>query len=130
MPARVVLPGLHGVPCVVDLAAMRDGMRRWAVIRVDHPLIPVDLVIDHSAGRPVAADALARNVDIEFERNRERYEFLQWGQQAFDNFRVVPPNTESCIRSTWYLARGLVRKIHMTRWPCRTRWSVPIRTPP
>jgi aconitate hydratase len=95
-PARVVLQDFTGVPCVVDLAAMRDGMRSLnGDPKKINPLIPVDLVIDHSVqvdffGTP---DALARNVEVEFERNKERYEFLRWGQQAFDNFRVVPPNT-------------------------------------
>lgn len=95
-PARVVLQDFTGVPCVVDLAAMRDGMR---ALKGDpkkiNPLIPVDLVIDHSVQVDFfgAQDSLARNVEVEFERNKERYEFLRWGQQAFDNFRVVPPNT-------------------------------------
>ncbi|MBX3423435.1 MAG: aconitate hydratase AcnA [Pirellulaceae bacterium] len=96
MPARVVLQDFTGVPCVVDLAAMRDGMKTLGGDpRRINPLIPVDLVIDHSVQVDVfgSADALSRNVDIEFERNQERYEFLRWGQQAFDNFRVVPPNT-------------------------------------
>lgn len=96
MPARVVLQDFTGVPCVVDLAAMRDGMKALGGDpRKINPLIPVDLVIDHSVQVDLfgSADALSRNVDIEFERNKERYEFLRWGQQAFDNFRVVPPNT-------------------------------------
>ena len=96
MPARVVLQDFTGVPCVVDLAAMRD-----AVVRLGgnpeqiNPLIPSELVIDHSVqvdvfGRP---DALDLNGKIEFERNKERYGFLRWGQKAFQNFKVVPPNT-------------------------------------
>jgi aconitate hydratase len=96
MPARVVLQDFTGVPCVVDLAAMRD-----AVVKLGgqadqiNPLIPSELVIDHSVqvdvfGRP---DALDLNGKIEFERNKERYSFLRWGQKAFDNFKVVPPNT-------------------------------------
>lgn len=95
-PARVVLQDFTGVPAIADLAAMRDGMNALggdpALI---NPLIPVDLVIDHSVQVDFfgTGDALAKNVEIEFERNRERYEFLRWGQQAFDNFRVVPPNT-------------------------------------
>jgi aconitate hydratase len=95
-PARVVLQDFTGVPAVVDLAAMRDAMK---VLGGDpkkiNPLIPVDLVIDHSVQVDFfgAADSLAKNVQVEFERNKERYEFLRWGQQAFDNFRVVPPNT-------------------------------------
>jgi len=96
MPARVVLQDFTGVPCVVDLAAMRD-----AVVKLGgraeqiNPLIPSELVIDHSVqvdvfGRPEALDLNGR---IEFKRNLERYSFLRWGQKAFENFRVVPPNT-------------------------------------
>ncbi|QEF98537.1 Aconitate hydratase precursor [Stieleria maiorica] len=94
-PYRVVLQDFTGVPAVVDLAAMRSAMQR---IGGDpnkiNPLIPVDLVIDHSVQVDFFGSeaALGQNVEIEFERNRERYEFLRWGQQAFDNFRVVPPN--------------------------------------
>ncbi len=95
-PARVVLQDFTGVPCVVDLAAMRDGMKALGgdPKRIN-PLIPVDLVIDHSVQVDFfgSSDSLQRNVEIEFDRNKERYEFLRWGQQAFDNFRVVPPNT-------------------------------------
>ncbi len=96
MPARVVLQDFTGVPCIVDLAAMRDGMQALGGDpKKINPLIPVDLVIDHSVQVDLfgTLDALSRNVEIEFERNKERYEFLRWGQQAFDNFRVVPPNT-------------------------------------
>jgi len=93
-PARVVLQDFTGVPCVVDLAAMRAAMKRLGGDpRKINPLVPVDLVIDHSVQVDFfgAADSLAKNVDIEFERNAERYAFLRWGQQAFRNFRVVPP---------------------------------------
>jgi aconitate hydratase len=95
LPARVVLQDFTGVPAVVDLAAMRSAMQRLGGDpQKINPLIPVDLVIDHSVqvdsfGR---ADSLELNVDLEFARNRERYEFLRWGQKAFDNFRVVPPS--------------------------------------
>jgi aconitate hydratase len=95
-PARVVLQDFTGVPAIVDLAAMRDGMRALGGDpQKINPLVPVDLVIDHSVQVDYfgTADALSKNVEVEFERNRERYEFLRWGQQAFDNFRVVPPNT-------------------------------------
>jgi aconitate hydratase len=96
MPARVLLQDFTGVPCVVDLAAMRD-----AVIALGgnpdrvNPLQPVELVIDHSVqvdyfARP---DAFALNAELEFSRNRERYAFLRWGQRAFNNFKVVPPDT-------------------------------------
>lgn len=94
-PARVVLQDFTGVPAVVDLAAMRSAMSRLGGDPAKiNPLIPVDLVIDHSVqvDRYGSADALRFNVEREFERNKERYEFLRWGQQAFDNFRVVPPN--------------------------------------
>ena len=93
-PARVVLQDFTGVPCVVDLAAMRAAMKRLGGDpRKINPLVPVDLVIDHSVQVDFfgGADSLAKNVDIEFGRNAERYAFLRWGQQAFQNFRVVPP---------------------------------------
>ena len=94
-PARVVLQDFTGVPAVVDLAAMRSAMQRLGGDATKiNPLIPVDLVIDHSVQVDSfgSGDALLQNVNLEFQRNRERYEFLRWGQQAFDNFRVVPPN--------------------------------------
>jgi aconitate hydratase len=94
-PARVVLQDFTGVPAAVDLAAMRAGMQRLGGDPAKiNPLIPVDLVIDHSVQVDFfgSDQALQQNVDIEFVRNRERYEFLRWGQQAFENFRVVPPN--------------------------------------
>ncbi|TVS18802.1 MAG: aconitate hydratase AcnA [Planctomycetaceae bacterium] len=94
-PARVVLQDFTGVPAVVDLAAMRSAMRRLGGDpKKINPLIPVDLVIDHSVqvDRFGTADSLQANVDLEFQRNRERYEFLRWGQKAFENFRAVPPN--------------------------------------
>lgn len=94
-PARVVLQDFTGVPAVVDLAAMRSAMQRLGGDpKKINPLIPVDLVIDHSVqvDRFGSEDALIDNVALEFKRNNERYEFLRWGQKAFDNFRVVPPN--------------------------------------
>ena len=96
MPARVVLQDFTGVPCVVDLAAMRDAVVRLGGSASNiNPLIPSELVIDHSVqvdsfGKP---DSLDLNGKIEFERNGERYSFLRWGQKAFNNFKVVPPNT-------------------------------------
>jgi len=96
MPARVLLQDLTGVPAVVDLASMRAAMKRLGGDpRRINPLVPVDLVIDHSVQVDVAGTpgALKRNMEIEFERNRERFEFLRWGQKAFANFRVVPPAT-------------------------------------
>jgi aconitate hydratase len=95
-PARVILQDFTGVPAVVDLAAMRAAMKRLGGDPAKiNPLVPVDLVIDHSVQVDFFGNssALERNADIEFERNRERYEFLRWGQQAFKNFRVVPPAT-------------------------------------
>ncbi|MBO0821510.1 MAG: aconitate hydratase, partial [Nocardiopsaceae bacterium] len=95
-PARVILQDLTGVPAVVDLAAMREAMRQLGGDPTKiNPLIPAELVIDHSVqvdyfGRP---DAFARNVELEFQRNRERFQFLRWGQNAFDGFKVVPPGT-------------------------------------
>ncbi len=94
-PARVVLQDFTGVPAVVDLAAMRSAMRRLGGDpKKINPLIPVDLVIDHSVQVDFfgSDNALQANVELEFERNRERYEFLRWGQRSFQNFRAVPPN--------------------------------------
>jgi aconitate hydratase len=95
-PGRVVMQDFTGVPAVVDLAAMRSAMARLGGNPAEiNPVIPVDLVIDHSVQVDFFAsmDALQRNAEIEFIRNRERYEFLHWGQKSFDNFRVVPPAT-------------------------------------
>ncbi len=98
-PARILMQDFTGVPGVVDLAAMRDGiLQLGGKPEKVNPLIPVDLVIDHSVMVDVfgTADALQKNIDIEFDRNGERYRFLRWGQEAFDNFRVVPPDTGIC----------------------------------
>jgi aconitate hydratase len=98
-PARVLMQDFTGVPAVVDLAAMRDGVVALGGDPAKiNPLVPVDLVIDHSVivdefGSP---KALSQNVELEYERNGERYRFLKWGQNAFDNFRVVPPGTGIC----------------------------------
>jgi aconitate hydratase len=95
-PARVILQDFTGVPAVVDLAALRSAMKRLGGDPSKiNPLVPVDLVIDHSVQVDVFGSALAlqKNAEIEFQRNRERYEFLRWGQKAFDGFRVVPPAT-------------------------------------
>ena len=108
-PARILLQDFTGVPCVVDLAAMRDAVEELGGKPITvNPLVPVDLVIDHSVvadvyGRP---DALEVNTRIEYERNAERYRFLRWGQQAFSNFRVVPPGTGICHQvNLEYLSR-------------------------
>ena len=95
-PARVVMQDFTGVPAIVDLAAMRDAMAELGGDpRRINPVVPVDLVIDHSVqvDRYASASALAANAELEFSRNRERYEFLRWGAKAFDGFRVVPPAT-------------------------------------
>jgi aconitate hydratase len=118
-PARVLMQDFTGVPAVVDLAAMRDAMvALGGDPRKINPLVPVDLVIDHSVmvdsfGTP---QSFARNVELEYERNQERYEFLRWGSTAFDNFRVVPPGTGIChqvnleylAQSVWTKAAGSV----------------------
>ncbi|MFL6139319.1 MAG: aconitate hydratase [Frankiaceae bacterium] len=95
-PARVLMQDFTGVPCVVDLAAMREAMRDLGgdPARIN-PLAPAELVIDHSVivDRFGASDSFRRNAEIEFERNEERYQFLRWGQRAFDDFTVVPPDT-------------------------------------
>jgi aconitate hydratase len=96
LPARVVMQDFTGVPAVVDLAAMRSAVARLGSDpKMINPLVPVDLVIDHSVQVDffATADALNRNTEVEFQRNRERYEFLKWGQKSFSNFRVVPPMT-------------------------------------
>jgi len=95
-PARVIMQDFTGVPAVVDLAAMRSALARMGGNPQDiNPRVPVDLVIDHSVQVDFFAspEALQRNAEIEFQRNRERYEFLRWGKDAFDNFQVVPPAT-------------------------------------
>jgi aconitate hydratase len=114
MPARVILQDFTGVPAVVDLASMRGAVKRLGgdPKRIN-PLVPVDLVVDHSVQVDVFAspDALQRNAEIEFERNRERYEFLRWGQKAFQNFRVVPPATGIVHQvNLEFLAKGVLTK--------------------
>ncbi len=108
-PARVLLQDFTGVPAVVDLAAMRDAMRdQGGDPEAINPQIPAELVIDHSVQVDEFASRLAigRNVELEFERNLERYAFLRWGQGAFDGLRVVPPNTGICHQvNLEYLAR-------------------------
>ncbi|PUA79725.1 aconitate hydratase AcnA [Nocardioides currus] len=95
-PARVIMQDFTGVPCVVDLATMREAMAELGGDATKiNPLAPAEMVIDHSVIADVfgSADAFERNVEIEYERNRERYQFLRWGQGAFDDFKVVPPGT-------------------------------------
>src|SRR3954463_9788313 len=110
-PARVVMQDFTGVPAVVDLAAMRDAM---ADLGGDpnkiNPLVPAELVIDHSVQVDVfgTRDAFRINAELEFDRNRERYAFLRWGQGAFDGFKVVPPDTGIVHQvNLEYLARGV-----------------------
>ncbi|ANG95048.1 aconitate hydratase 1 [Brucella pseudogrignonensis] len=113
-PARVLMQDFTGVPAVVDLAAMRDGLKALGGDPEKiNPLVPVDLVIDHSVivdefGNP---NAFKANVELEYERNGERYRFLKWGQQAFKNFRVVPPGTGICHQvNLEYLAQAVWTK--------------------
>ena len=115
-PSRVLLQDFTGVPAVVDLAAMRDAMRALGGDPAKiNPLSPVELVIDHSVqvDRFGTPDALARNTEIEFERNRERYAFLRWGQKAFRDFKVVPPGTGIVHQiNLEYLARVVFAREH------------------
>jgi aconitate hydratase len=110
-PARILMQDFTGVPAVVDLAAMRDGiLRLGGNPEKVNPLVPVDLVIDHSVmvDYSATADSQQKNVDVEFERNGERYTFLRWGQTAFDSFRVVPPGTGICHQvNLEYLAQAV-----------------------
>jgi aconitate hydratase len=113
-PARVILQDFTGVPAVVDLAALRAAMKRLGGDpKKINPLVPVDLVIDHSVQVDVFAspEALEKNAEIEFERNRERYEFLRWGQKAFSSFRVVPPATGIVHQvNLEFLAKGVLTR--------------------
>ena len=113
-PARVLMQDFTGVPAVVDLAAMRDATAKLgADPQKINPLVPVDLVIDHSVMVDSFGTALSfgQNVELEYERNGERYEFLRWGQSAFDNFRVVPPGTGICHQvNLEYLAQTVWTK--------------------
>ncbi|WP_061965589.1 aconitate hydratase [Demequina aurantiaca] len=111
-PARVVMQDFTGVPCVVDLATMREAVAELGGDpTVINPLAPAEMVIDHSVVIDVfgRGDALQRNTDKEYERNRERYQFLRWGQTAFDNFKVVPPGTGIVHQvNLEHLARGVM----------------------
>src|SRR5215813_5857008 len=110
--ARIVLQDFTGVPLLVDLAAMRSAVARLGKNpKLIEPLVPVDLVVDHSVQVDFAgsADALRRNLDMEFQRNRERYQFLKWGMQAFDTFKVVPPGIGIVHQvNLEYLAKGVL----------------------
>ena len=134
-PARVIMQDFTGVPCIVDLATMREAV---AALGGDptkiNPLAPAEMVIDHSVIADLfgTENALERNIEIEYERNGERYQFLRWGQTAFDDFKVVPPGTgivhqvniEYLARVT-YDARGRRRRCRPTPTPA----SAPTRTP-
>ena len=113
MPARILLQDFTGVPCVVDLAALREMMPQYnRNPQLIEPQLPVDLVIDHSVqlDRCAAADALKCNMSLEFSRNRERYLFLRWGQQAFSKLRIFPPSLGICHQINMeYLAQCIVR---------------------
>ncbi|MFA5060086.1 MAG: aconitate hydratase AcnA [Candidatus Omnitrophota bacterium] len=113
-PGRVILQDFTGVPCVVDLAAMRSALKRLGGdFRKINPQVSCDLVIDHSVQVDAfgAKDSFSLNVEKEFERNQERYEFLKWGQNAFKNFRVVPPATGIVHQvNLEYLAQGVLKK--------------------
>jgi len=113
-PARVLMQDFTGVPAIVDLAAMRDAMQRLGGnAQKINPLVPVDLVIDHSVmvDQYGSDHALVTNTDLEYQRNRERYIFLRWGQKAFNNFRVVPPGTGICHQvNLEYLAPCVMTK--------------------
>src|SRR4051795_11056836 len=110
--ARIVLQDFTGVPLIVDLAAMRSAVQRLGRDpKIIEPLVPVDLVVDHSVQVDFfgSADALQRNLDLEFERNRERYQFLKWGMQAFETFKVVPPGIGIVHQvNLEYLAKGVL----------------------
>ena len=110
--ARIVLQDFTGVPLLVDLAAMRTAVAKLNKNpKIIEPLVPVDLVVDHSVQVDFAggADSMAKNLDLEFTRNRERYQFLKWGMQAFDTFKVVPPGIGIVHQVNWdYLAKGVL----------------------
>ncbi len=113
-PGRVILQDFTGVPCVVDLAAMRSAMKKMGgdVKRIN-PQVPCDLVVDHSLQVDAfgSTDSFSRNVALEFKRNKERYQFLKWGQAAFANFRVIPPATGIIHQvNLEYLASGVLQK--------------------
>jgi aconitase A len=130
--ARVVLQDFTGVPLLADLAAMRNVAARMGKDpKAIEPLVPVDLVVDHSVmiDHYGTKKALDLNMKLEFERNRERYEFMKWGMQAFDTFGVVPPGFGIVHQvNLEYLARGVHRA--RTAFTTPTRWWAPTATRP
>ncbi len=135
-PARVVLQDFTGVPSVVDLAALRSAMARMGGDpQKVNPQVPVDLVIDHSVqvDRFGSRFALFFNAELEFERNIERYEFLKWGQEAFDNFRVVPPgHGHRASGQPGISGQASCRpgRTATASWPIPTPWWARTATPP
>src|SRR5699024_8703309 len=114
-PGRVIMQDFTGVPCVVDLATMREAMQdRAGDPEKSNPLAPAELGIDHAVTIDVAGrlDALEKNMELEYERNRERFQFLRWGQTAFDDFKVVPPGTGIVHQvNIEYLARTVMTRV-------------------
>ena len=137
----MLLQDFTGVPCVVDLAAMRDAIAEMGGKPAKiNPLQPVEIVIDHSVQVDAFGSngAFERNAELEYERNGERYSFLKWGQNALAGFGAVPPDTGIVHQvNIEYLARIVfgagvpAKRIRraMRRWPIRIRWSAPTRTP-
>ncbi len=119
--ARIVLQDFTGVPLLVDLAAMRSAVDKLGKdSKIIEPLVPVDLVVDHSVQVDFAgsAEALAQNLELEFKRNRERYQFVKWGMQAFDTFKVVPPGIGIVHQvNLEYLAQGVLKDTAGTYYP-------------
>jgi aconitate hydratase len=119
--ARIVLQDFTGVPLLVDLAAMRSAaVKLGKNPKIIEPLVPVDLVVDHSVQVDFSgtADSMARNLDLEFQRNRERYQFLKWGMQAFDTFKVVPPGIGIVHQvNLEYLAKGVLHSASSLYYP-------------
>ena len=119
--ARIVLQDFTGVPLLVDLAAMRSAVNHVGKDpKIIEPLVPVDLVVDHSVQVDFAgsAEAMAKNLELEFSRNRERYQFVKWGMQAFDTFKVVPPGIGIVHQvNLEYLAKGVLKDDHGTIYP-------------
>ncbi len=135
--ARIVLQDFTGVPLVVDLAAMRSAVKKLGGDpKIIEPLVPVDLVVDHSVQVDFfgSAEALRLNLEMEFKRNRERYQFLKWGQQAFKTFQLIPPGIGIVHQvNLEYLAKGVLSskaESGKRKYSIRTLWSVLTHTRP